>query len=1170
MTSGRTYESDPYARMVWPNPEQEEKYPASCPRCGETNRGSRHIIEAFRTRGHQSFAVLVEDCFRLQPDRSDDAQGLVEETCTTEADSFVFGGMASTDYPLAVPNGALVNHRRKFLAFSDGRQDAAVLAADLEWLHQVDGFRQVLAIALSHADSEVLPVTSLAEQVLRITVSRGIDPTHGEWQGPLGHHRGFWTACKNVGLTKDVREAAIHHVLGLIRNEMSGRDIAIEAVGLARWVLDAKATDLSSVFEPIPPLDASSTSALFAAIVRILLTCDVVLPPSRDPEEWPQHIVLPLDRKLIHLTQQKDKRSLTWPPHSRHRITRYLVAVAKSLGSGDDWVESALQNLLEQMKRLRILVRASSPRGGLGLPIDIMALASLPERLWVCDSCGYISAETVGGVCIRCRAQCSLRNTNDVEGFRANYYRRLAKMALNWDAVDPFPLHVREHTAAIDVERTAQRERFFQNQFLLDLPPDETGQNAEDEIPVRDRVDVLSVTTTMEMGIDIGDLTAVGLRNMPPTVASYQQRAGRAGRRSDGVATVLTYALHRNHDQYYYSHAADIIKGQVRLPVVYLDNQVIARRHLNAIALQKFFKETAKIGLANLFGAWGTVEEFVGSRGPERLRHALTEGNSLRAEVLRSARRVMPFMFPQAGHWLDGLAGHVEQVALASKGEKELLTVLIEANLLPRYAFPIDVVALWTREPASYGQHEEVQRDLTIALAEYAPGAEVVMDQKVHLCVGLYRPYDAAPDYSPEGWYYECDRCRAVHRSEGTAEPQWVSCRVCGAPVGGGRNKPVQFIRPKGFCTDWTKFPERYRGGGRDRAGYTSPVQLLPSEGADTHTPRLEGRLQSNVTEGRLNVVNLGSDQRNPGFYICATCGRHLIKPNESHLRPTGLGLGGPRAGDRCPGHAKGRVVLYNEYPSEALVLAVNLPPEMDADVRAPSIGKAVWHSVGTTLLRAASIYLQVQPEELAAGVRARPMEGSISGEVFLYDTLPGGAGCARDVQDNLQPILERALQLVTNCPNRDCHDACYECILDYSNQRLHPLLDRNLARDVIIYVLDGSVPPAWVDNQEALAEQYLGGLARPDAGCELIRGTVAGFEVPVVVHIDTGRRSERRIGLWVMNDLRSTGTREFAAAARATTASGLEFRAVRSFDLKRRPIWVWKNLLKWEPNSRR
>jgi hypothetical protein len=168
-----------------------------------------------------------------------------------------------------------------------------------------------------------------------------------------------------------------------------------------------------------------------------------------------------------------------------------------------------------------------------------------------------------------------------------------------------------EHTAQIGsaqaneiYSRAEEHELLFQD---VELGEDERGKQ-------RPAIDVLSCTTTMEVGIDIGALSGVALRNMPPGRANYQQRAGRAGRRGNAIATVIALASADSHDEHFFAEPDDLVRGRVNDPRLTLNNYDITRRHVTAFLLQRYHGERlpaiAPQDQPQLFEVLGTVSDF--------------------------------------------------------------------------------------------------------------------------------------------------------------------------------------------------------------------------------------------------------------------------------------------------------------------------------------------------------------------------------------------------------------------------------------------------------------------------------------------------------------------------------------------------------------------------------
>ena len=796
-------------------------FPRQCPRCQnhrfQDGDSVREVIESLRTRGPRSISVVMEDSLRIQN-----------------------------------PSASGSEYQAKALVFTDSRQDAALLAADIRRDHRDDSFRQLLYHAL-HACRDCRGAGMVANNGYRIGTPSGPDEPcrvcHGSGQHPapqpMSYHelrravinlelqRGFNPtgdhlpdAHARIKRDDDAVYRESHTSFDVMCNrELNQQDFGLEPLGLGVWNIAMR--ESTGAF---PGMSESESQLFIRTVARILATDHVLLPPEpANPWEWPRDDRMQNweRRRLVNGSGKTPANCVRYFITGRNKLARYGRAVAnalqarKSIKSADQWLGQVHRELWEALTGLDILTPAGQPSGNMqpyGIRIDQFALHPLGDTVHRCSVCRYIMGEALLNVCYRCGQQ----TVPESAGGIANFYRRMTRFAQPASSYpDPYPVRAIEHTAAVGRKEARNIERWFQNLFL------DTEESSDH------RIDILSVTTTMEMGIDIGSLLAVGLRNVAPTVANYQQRAGRAGRRGSAVASVATYALDRNHDQYYFHRPKEIVSEPPRIPTLYMDNAVIARRHFRSLILAGFFAtRVPKNGTGSLFHTWGNAADFVNSDGRRQLFDYIKDN---RLELRKSAEAIIsPALYEELQDWARELPREVHAVAEQEANHaRELLDALTIRGLVPKYAFPVDVVSLAIpsegyEEDAPYESQDYysgTSRDLRIAISEYAPGAEVILgkfpDTYVYTSAAVYDPNSPQPDYSPTHMVCECPECHAV-TTHPTQQAYLRACQVCGAPLG----EPEPAIRPRGFTVDQAKPNNgrvKYnRQSGRQRAGYSS------------------------------------------------------------------------------------------------------------------------------------------------------------------------------------------------------------------------------------------------------------------------------------------------------------------------------------------------------------
>jgi len=1045
-----------------------------CPVCGESAAFGRSSVQDHQTKGDQPFQALIAKQIQVQPPN-----------------------------PVSATRHAPLRGR-KVLIFSDSRQTAARLAPNLQTYSTQDALRPLIVFGYARllsaqGMSDLMTLDDLYLGVLIAANELGVrlrpelkagESFHDETDvegaiksGALSRSTGLLSLWGRMRASRPPES-----LLRAIVNSLGDRYYGLESLALGSLIERAEHTSKLHAMSDIPGLAETSEQKL--ALAHVWLRCwgRVGLWLKQMPPAW-------------------------WANERKYQArSGKFVEVARLLGTKT--ARSIFDK--EWLPQLLAIFGESMPPG-YRLNGGELSLSIGGEWAY-CQSCRTAQRPFPGRViCVNCGRDTAVSiNPDSDPAFvaRKGYYRASTIDALRKPPTPPMSLIAAEHTAQLNTAQASEvfskaeeHELLFQD---VDLGPDDTGRD-------RPAIDVLSCTTTMEVGIDIGALSGVSLRNMPPARANYQQRAGRAGRRGNAVATVTAFGSADSHDEHYFTHPDQMIRGAVDDPVLTLDNPEITRRHVTAYLLQRYhdakLPEIDPKEQPHLFAVLGTVQNF---KNPKKVLNRFdleewlhTNEAALKADVAvwlpsemsnADRQRLLDTLIEGTLQPIDeaieydpgadltsGALAALEPVT--AEGEEDtsleapdeegeelpgrdpasenLLDRLLYKGVLPRYAFPTDVASFHVFDPDRSTNYRPAFRytpsqGLPVALSQYAPGKEVWIGNKLWTSGAIYSPMrtDLYRAWLTRRLYYECQYChyaKTTTLDHGT-RGETKDCEACG---GVGTFGPARYwLRPPGFAHPVSK-EEGTSPDDQPARSYATRAKLT------MHTPpdeskwtQLNDHIRVHYTRQHLLVTNRGP--RDEGYTYCTKCG--LIEPTAlprgvvgaAHRKPY------PDLKDaNCPGGGATKgLVLGTDFISDVLLVSISAQPPLTLVPGLLSTDVAL-RSVSEALTKAACSRLELVPTELQAEYRpaltAAGREG-LEAEIYLYDTLPGGAGFTKRVGQLGLTVFEEALQVLEDCPE-NCDRSCYRCLRSYKNKFEHDLLDRHLGASLLRYLLHGSYP---------------------------------------------------------------------------------------------------------------
>lgn len=729
------------------------------------------------------------------------------------------------------------------------------------------------------------------------------------------------------------------------------------------------------------------------------------------------------------------------------------------------------------------------------------------ENGYVCPKCGRVHLHWSAGICSGCYSELDEKKRISVAELR-----KRTDLMLN--VVKKRPA-CRLHCEELSGQTDNQGERQLEFRDIVRI----NSQDAHAEYLEKARsIDVLSVTTTMEVGVDIGPLQGVMLTNMPPQRFNYQQRVGRGGRRGQAYSVILTLCRGRSHDEHYFLNPQQITGDQPPTPFLSMDQYEILQRLFAKEVLYYAFKNFAtqhNIRLeGNTHGEFGTRNDW--EQNTNSVQNEIQKWLSANDAQLRIIASLLTSDAALIDRLVHYATGNTKPDSLYTKIDyavndesiiaDSLAECLAEGGVLPMYGMPTRDRLLYHSFQYSNGNNikEEistVSRPIDQAISAFAPGASITKDKHILTSIGFAQPsleYDngyrhpflrtkgdpEAPIFPLRMVLWECSNPSCKHIETELPNPNITTktCPHCQSPM---ISKTI--CTPASFITSLSKgFDNRddseilvKRNGIQMESDAITAKKVCSTQNFEL-TLRKEGktwrvsereingyecrvryqigttRFQSDAKQWIADPIYNGTDEPQ------SLNGRITLSTSDSQDVRTTIE---PTGNMESIYLAAQKITNVMTLSPKSVVPGLVLEPfHCNNEGRFLTQGvRAAYYSLSFLIQRAIASRLDVDPTEIdVVEVLSKP--GRL-GEICLADEKINGSGFVADFYNHFDEYVQRILkggdvyfeQMLSDEHITDCDSSCYRCLKTYQNMPYHGLLDWRLGIALFRVMVDSS-----------------------------------------------------------------------------------------------------------------